>query len=729
MGWQIGITVMVLVLFVIFLLIVLYISKKFAAQSNQLKTSQQHYQSLYHYNPDMILTLDKEGKLLSANEVVESYGYKVEEIINEPFSAYVVPEMLKKTHENFKKSIKGTATNYETTIYSKDGKRIELNVTSIPIVINEKIVGAYAILKDITRFKYAQNALVEAESKYRSLVEESLIGIYIIQNGKFVYVNPQILEWFGYTYEETIGSHLINYIHPEDVTIVEENIQKRLQGGIKGVRFQYRGIRKDQNVIYMEVYGSQTIYQGRPAIIGSVIDITEQKKAEEKIKHMAYHDALTGLPNRYQLRSRFQSALMDKNMKLAAILFLDLDRFKLINDTLGHELGDQLLKKVAERLRECVGVGDCLARLGGDEFILFLPHTDQERASRAAKKVLATLNESFLLNEYEIYITPSMGISQYPCDGEDIATLIKKADLAMHQAKRLGKNNFQYYEKKSMEQSTNRLELEKDLRKALERKEFILYYQPKLSIYSGEIIGVEALIRWSHPDKGIISPTEFIPLAEETGMIIPIGEWVLRKACTEIQALNKAGFPPMVVSVNLSLRQFFQPNFTQMVGQVLSETGLPPESLELEITESMTIDTHHALMIVSELKKLGVRISLDDFGTGYSSLHYLKQFPVDKLKIDRSFIRDCLTDSNNATIVKTIIAMAHELKMEINAEGVETEEQLAFLQQNSCNEVQGYLFSKPLPIEEIKENYHDIARLANRLSVTGEQTMAHEILS
>jgi diguanylate cyclase (GGDEF)-like protein/PAS domain S-box-containing protein len=717
MGWQIGL-VEIGFISLLFILFILYIAGEFAKQSRQLKTSQQYYQSLYHYNPDMILTLDKEGRLTSANDVVESYGYKVDELLKQPFSAYVVPEMLNETFKNFKESINGTSTNYETAIFSKDGKRIELEVTSIPIIIDKKIVGTYAILKDITRFKYAQNALVEAEYKYRSLVEESLVGIYIIQNGRFVYVNPPILEWFGYTYEETIGSKLIHYIHPEDVSIVEENISKRLQGGIKGVRFQYRGIRKDQSIIYMEVYGSQTIYQGMPAIIGSVIDITEQKKAEEKIKHMAYHDALTGLPNRYQLSSTFQNALLDKNMNYAALLFLDLDRFKLINDTLGHDLGDLLLQKVSERLQECAGIENGLARLGGDEFIVFLPNSAQESASRVAEKILSRLNESFLLNEYEMYITPSIGISQYPYDGRDIATLIKKADLAMHQAKRMGKNNFQFYEKKTMEQTNNRLEMEKDLRKALERNEFILYYQPKLSIGSGEMIGVEALIRWNQPQKGIISPAEFIPLAEETGMIIQIGEWVLRTACTDIQALNKAGFPPMIVSVNLSLRQFFQPNFTQMIGQVLGETGLSPASLELEITESMTIDTHHALMIVNELKKLGVRISLDDFGTGYSSLHYLKQFPIDKLKIDRSFIRDCLTDANNATIVKTIIAMAHQLKMEINAEGVETEEQLHFLQQNFCNEVQGYLFSKPLPIEEIKQNYHEITRMANQLSAS-----------
>ncbi|MBO0959343.1 EAL domain-containing protein [Neobacillus sp. MM2021_6] len=722
MEWQFGIIELCLIGITIFLciLIVLYIYRKFSVQSKRIKTSEQYYHSLYHNNPDIILTLDVKGTLLSANQVVESYGYSVDELLQRPFVSYVVPELVKKTMKHFTKSINGEATNYETAIFSKVGDQVQLNVTSIPIINEGEIVGAYAILKDITSFKQTQEALVEAESTYRSLVEESLVGIYIIENGKFVYVNPQLLEWFGYTNEETIGSYLSDYIHPEDVSIVLDNIQKRFTDENKGMKFQYRAIKKDQSIIHLEVYGSKTIYRGKQAVIGSVIDITEQKKAEEKIKHMAYHDALTDLPNRYLFTSSFQTALSNQSMETASILFLDLDRFKLINDSLGHDLGDLLLKKVSERLKNCICPEDCLARLGGDEFIFFLPNVGHEGTTKTLNQVLTRLNEPFHLNEYEMYITPSIGISQYPHDGEDIGTLIKKADLAMNQAKRLGKNNFQYYIQKSMEQTNDVLEMEKDLRRAIERNEFRLYYQPKLDVYSGEIIGVEALIRWQHSQKGIISPGQFIPLAEETGLIISMGEWVLRTACAEMKAFQELGFPSMIVSVNLSLRQFFQPNFVQMVSQVLSETGLSPEFIELEITESMTIDTHHALMVVQELKKLGVKISLDDFGTGYSSLHYLKQFPIDKLKIDQSFIRDCVTNTNNATIVKTIIAMAHQLNMEIIAEGVETEGQLHFLQENLCPEVQGFLFCRPLPLDEIKENFYDLVNAGKQYSVSRE---------
>lgn len=728
MDGQLWLFAVILGILILLAIVGLYIRKRFAVQSERLKRSQQYYHSLYNNNPDMIITVDREGKLLSANQVVESYGYSVAELLNRSFADFVVPEQLKKTYKKFKDTFKGKAVNYETAIYSNYGKRIELNVTSVPIIIDGKVIGAYAILKDITGFKHAQKAIVEAESKYRSLVEESLVGIYIIQNGKFVYVNPQLLQWFGYTYEEVMGEYLPNFIHPDDVANVQENIRKRFTDEIKGMKFQYRAIKKDQSIIHLEVYGSKIIYQDKPAVIGSVIDITEQKKAQEKIRHMAYHDALTDLPNRNLFKAKFEEAMEKQTLDSAAILFLDLDRFKLINDTLGHDFGDLLLKKVSERLKECIRPEDCLARLGGDEFIFFLPNLNQEEASETAKIILASLNESFLLNEYEVYITPSMGISQYPQDSTEIGTLIKKADLAMNQAKRMGKNNYQFYIKKSMEQSASLLEMEKDLRKAIERKEFILHYQPKLNVYSGEIVGVEALIRWRHPEKGIIPPGQFIPLAEETGMIISIGEWVLRKACEEMKGCQELGFPPMIVSINLSLRQFFQPNFVQIVSQVLNETGLHPRFLELEMTESMTIDTHHALMIVQELKKLGVSISLDDFGTGYSSLHYLKQFPIDKLKIDQSFIRDCLTDANNATIVKTIIAMAHQFNMEINAEGVETKDQLMFLQENLCHEVQGYLFSKPVPIEEIQTNYQKLAEAGQQLSALyGHRDLTDEL--
>ncbi|WP_235714668.1 EAL domain-containing protein [Neobacillus dielmonensis] len=710
-GNNMGMTILALyvgaatVIILIIVLISSYVEGKFLRQALKLKTNEQYYQSLFYHNPDLIITFDTKGYFLGMNHVVEAYGYSETELRNRPFAPLIVPEMLETALENYYKAASGTATNYDTAFYNKFGERIEVNVTNLPIIVDGEIVGVYGIHKDITRHKQDQQALAEAELKYRSLAEDAIVGIYIMQDGRLVYANPQLASMTGYSVEELIGSDVTNYIVPEDLSVLEKNTQKILTEEMPALRYVYRIVNKDQSILQFEIHASKTLFQGKPAIIGSIIDITEQKLAQEKIKYLAFHDALTGLPNRYKFNSRFQEAMMHQEMKSAAILFLDLDRFKLINDTLGHDTGDQLLKEIADKLATCITPKDCLARIGGDEFILFMPQVDRPGVIHTAERMLAALNKPIHIKGLEMFITPSIGISLYPHDDKEVGNLIKKADLAMHQAKRMGKNNYQFYQNQSIETTNERFELEHDLRKAVEREEFVLYYQPKTNIQSGALTGMEALIRWQHPDKGIISPDQFIPLAEETGLIVPIGEWVLRTACKQLKGLLDTGFPPVLVSVNLSLRQFFQPDFIGMVKSVLAETGLSPEYVELEMTESMMIDTHHALKIVRDLKKLGVKISLDDFGTGYSSLHYLKEFPVDTIKIDQSidqsFVRDSLTNGSNATIVKTIIAMAHQLKMTVIAEGVETKEQLTFLQQHLCDSAQGYLFSKPRPLEEI----------------------------
>lgn len=707
-------------LIILMVLIASFIEGKFSAQTKHLKTNEQYYQALFDYNPDLVLTFDVEGYFLSTNKVVEEFGFTREELLNTSFLPLIVPELQDTTLEEFQKARNGIATTYETSIFNKFGDRMELNITNIPIIIDGEVTGIYGIIKNITNYKHIQNAIKEAELKYRTLVEESLTGIYIIQDNRYVYVNPQFLHLSGYAYDEVIGAKVSQFIHPEDVPLVQANIQKRITGGVKGIRYQYRAIKKDQSIIYLEVYGTRIIYQNKPAIIGSFIDITEQKIAEQKIQHIAYHDFLTELPNRYQFNLNFNKALVDQNMKNAAILFVDLDRFKVINDTFGHDIGDLLLIEVAKRLELCIHPGDSLARIGGDEFILFLPNIEYDEVSNTAQKILSSLNKVIQLNDYEMYITPSIGISLYPQDGEDSEILVKKADLALQQVKRTGKNNFQFYRNHLMEYTNDRFELENELRKAIENEEFVLYYQPKFDIQFGDVIGMEALIRWKHHDKGLISPSKFIPLAEETGMIVQIGEWVLRTACSQMKALQDNGYPPMIISVNLSLRQFFQKDLIEMVKQVLNETELSPEFLELEITESMMIDTHHALGIVTELRNLGVLISLDDFGTGYSSLHYLKKFPINKIKIDQSFIRDSLTDSNDEKIVKTIIALAHNLNMEVIAEGVESKEQLRFLQQNLCDSAQGYLFSEPIPIHEFMVKFNEFIQNVNRLGVPQE---------
>ncbi|KAA9029917.1 EAL domain-containing protein [Niallia endozanthoxylica] len=685
-----------------------------------LKTYEQYYQSLYQQSPDLILIFDLEGNLLSANNVIEAYGYTEDELVHQPFISYVVPNYREKTIKHFYQAKNGKSSNYEAAIYGKNGDCFELYVKNIPIIIDEQIVGVYGIAKDMTVFNQAQKALIEAESKYRSLAEESLVGIFIIQDERVMYVNQKFTEWLGYRYEEFIGSNVIDFVYPEDRLIIQENIRKHLQGDVPTVQNQYRALAKDQTIIHMEVLGSNTSYNGKPAIMGTVIDITARKKAEDTIEYMAYYDRLTGLPNRYRFWQILEDSLSDLRMDHLALLYVDLDQFKLIRDTMGYEIGDQLIKEVSVRLSDCIHQQGDMARYEGDEFLISLPNGYREEASDTANRVLECLAAPFYLGQYELYITPSIGISLYPTDGESAEELIKKADSAMYQVKRSGRNHYKFYSFSQKEHTYERLELEIDLRKALEQKEFQLYYQPKLHLTSGKMTGVEALIRWKHPEKGFISPGEFIPIAEEIGLIIPMGEWVLRTACIQTKAWQDAGLAPFQTSVNLSVLQLYQPNLVELVGLVLEETGLDPKYLVLEITETMMIDSDHALKVLKELKGLGVTISLDDFGTGYSSLHYLKEAPIDKIKIDQSFIRNCTIDSNDAIIVKTIIAMAHQLKLEVVAEGIEQKEQLLFLQRNLCDVAQGFMFCKPLPPEELVQKIAKIEQIIEQTGIPQE---------
>jgi diguanylate cyclase (GGDEF)-like protein len=447
--------------------------------------------------------------------------------------------------------------------------------------------------------------------------------------------------------------------------------------------------------------------------------------AEEKIHSLAYYDNLTGLPNR-----TFCLELITQAIRLAyrhkrnfATLFIDLDFFKRINDTLGHAIGDQLLQAVSERLQKYIRKSDHIARLeeddmaesvsriGGDEYIVLLNEIkDPHDAAKVANRILTDLLKPFKLNNHEVYVTASIGISVFPFDGEDSESLLRNADIAMSHAKKQGRNNFQFYSESMNTNALKRLTLENNLRKALERKEVFLHYQPKMDAKDKKIVGVEALIRWKHPELGLVSPAEFIPLAEETGLIIPIGEWVLRTACSQNKAWQKAGLEPIRISVNLSSRQFEQKNLLETISLVLFEADLDPEYLELEITESTVMkNPKYAIATLQELKATGINISIDDFGTGYSSLNYLRQLPLDSLKVDRSFVNKALTSTSDASIISAIIALAHNLNLKVVAEGVETEEQLKFLRKLQCNEVQGYLFSKPLHADEF-------VQLLNKLS-------------
>jgi diguanylate cyclase (GGDEF)-like protein len=434
-------------------------------------------------------------------------------------------------------------------------------------------------------------------------------------------------------------------------------------------------------------------------IVSTGKDITERMENEQRLHYLANHDVLTGLPNRALLVERLDHALtLMRNEHPLGVLFLDVDRFKVINDTLGHQTGDRLLRQLGKRLEHSVRRGDSVARLGGDEFAVLVEAVEAtDELANTAQKIISALEQPFVLDDHPYFITASLGISVAPTDAADAVTLLKHADIAMYRAKELGRNRYHFYSAELGNQVLRRLRLESRLREALEQQHFRLEYQPQVDVRTGRIVGFEALLRWDSPERDLVEPDQFVPILEETGLILPLGEWALETACRQVMQWTDIG-GDLRIGVNVSGRQFSDPDFVQRVDRILAGTGLAAQRLEVEITESTIMrDDPNTMRVFQELAKRGIRIAIDDFGTGYSSLSYLKRFPIDTLKIDRSFVRDVPRDSDDATIVQTILAMAGTLNLEVVAEGVETDEQFAFLSDYGCDLVQGYLFSRPLP--------------------------------
>ena len=442
-------------------------------------------------------------------------------------------------------------------------------------------------------------------------------------------------------------------------------------------------------------------------VVAILRDISERKRLETKIRFQATHDALTGLANRMLLQDRLHQAIAQaaRTSKSVWVVFIDLDRFKLINDSLGHKAGDIFLTAISERLQTIVRDSDTVARLGGDEFVLVLPEFgDHKLSANTLKRIMQVVSQAIPIGEKEFTLNCSLGVAVYPNDGNNSTQLIERADMAMYRAKETGRNNFQFFTEEMNEKLLERLMLEEAMRKAVERGEFVLYYQPQVDFRTGRVVGAEALIRWKHPELGLVPPAKFIPLAEETGLIVPIGQWVIRAACEQNMAWERAGYGALRIAVNLSARQFAQPNLALSIASTLTKAGLEPERLEIELTEGLVMtDVENAIEILRDLKALGLQLSIDDFGTGYSSLSYLKRFPIDILKIDQSFVSDIENSPDDATIVLSIISLAHNLRMRVIAEGVETQKQLEYLREHGCDEMQGYYFSRPLPAEEFGE--------------------------
>jgi diguanylate cyclase (GGDEF)-like protein/PAS domain S-box-containing protein len=548
--------------------------------------------------------------------------------------------------------------------------------------------------------KRTDDALRAAKDYAENLIDSSLDMIISVDvNRNIVEFNRAAEQVFGYTKAEVLGAPIdLLYADTSEGRQLHKNTQ---DGGFTG---EVANKKKNGDIFYSYVSASvMRDATGAPVgVMGISRDITERKRAEEIIVRQAYHDALTNLANRRLFMDRLTQALtrVQWHKRIVSVLFLDLDHFKSINDALGHSVGDLLLQAVAGRLTTCVRQGDTVARLGGDEFAIAL--ADVARTSdipKVAQKIIDTLSRPYVLEGRELFITTSIGICIYPDDAQDAETLVKNADVAMYRAKKHGRNNYQHYSPDMNAQAFERLAIETSLRHALEGEEFFLEYQPQVDIETGRIIGYEALVRWRHPDLGVMPPGKFIPLAEESGLIVAIGEWVLRSACAQNKAWQAAGFPPIRVAVNVSPRQLRHESLLGAVGRALRETGLHPNWLELELTESIMQDADEAIRLLSQLQAIGVQIAIDDFGTGYSSLNHLKRYPIHKLKIDQSFVRDVTHDPHDRAIVTAIIALAHSLNLKAIAEGVETEEQLAYLRSLKCDEAQGYFLGRPMPAQ------------------------------
>lgn len=704
------------------------------------------YKSLFDYNHDGCYVLDLNGNFTLFNdEAVAITGYSVAEALQMNFISIIHEDYLEDTVGHFKRVTLGERERFLTKIISKQGEHLYLQLTALPIIVDNEIHGVVGCAQDMTKtmeleaLLSGQNRILEMIARgdsFQSTLDHIIHFIEKFTHGAKCSImiadpegkrllhgsSPSLPQAYndavhGIPIGPDIGSCGSAAFYKRSVMVTDIGTDPlwkdyrdlALAYGLKAC-WSSPVFDDDKRVI-----GTFGIYYGKSTsprekdmeIIQKATDLTslaiQHYRAKEKINFMAYHDALTGLPNRRLFDLRVLAAVgdtkADKGEKLC-LMFLDLDRFKIVNDSLGHTMGDRLLKYVSEKLKKCVGNEALISRQGGDEFAILLEHTSKEKAKSVAERILQTMSELFVIDGTEIYVTTSVGMSFYPDDGEDVGVLLSKADVAMYQAKRQGRNNYQTYDLVLDRKALEKLQIENELRKALERNEFELHYQPIVNLCVNKVIGAEALLRWNNEKCGNVPPNQFIPIAEETGLIVQIGEWVLKTALLQLKSWREQGMDPLTISVNLSIRQFYQPNLIQMVRENLQETGVDPGCLTIEVTESMTMDVEAASFILHELKKLGVNISIDDFGTGYSSLNYLKRFPIDYLKIDRSFIQDIAKSKSDENIATTIILMAHNLGLSVIAEGVETQEQLKLLKQHKCHEAQGYYFSKPVPAEE-----------------------------
>ena len=654
--------------------------------------------------PGIFYVIDQDGHFVRWNRNLERItGYAPDEVRRaHPFDFMGIYGEQELFSERIRKAYTAGSASAEVHIRTKSGAQIPYYLTGVKIRLNGRAcISGMGI--DITERRHAEETL-----RLRDRALQASVNAIIITDldGNIEYANPAFERITGYAADEVIGRNC-SFLQGSDteqlgLATIRHSISQREESSVL-----LRNYRKNGDMFWNEIHIAPVRTPDGKAthFVGVLNDITEIKRYEEQLERQANYDPLTALANRNVLKDRIRQAIASARREgaFATVGFMDLDNFKFINDSHGHTIGDLLLKSVAERLNTCLRDQDTIARYGGDEFAFVLVgQRDEKSIATLMDRILKTIDQPFTIDGHKFFVSCSIGLSFYPRDGQDVDTLLKNADAAMYRAKERGRNNFQFYTPAMNKRVTERLAMESRLRQALADDEFTLHYQPKVELRSGRIVGVEALLRWYPSGGGVVSPSKFIPLAEETGLIVPIGEWVLNTACAHSKTLQENGLPPMRVAVNISARQFEPTTLVAMVHKALAASGLNPELLELELTESLVMQNpEEVIKVLHDLKEMGLSLAIDDFGTGYSSLSYLQRFPVDHLKIDQSFVRDIGADPNDAIIARAVISLGHNLGMSVVAEGVSSPEQLAFLRENGCDEMQGYLFSQPVPIEEL----------------------------
>ncbi|MDE5415552.1 bifunctional diguanylate cyclase/phosphodiesterase [Alkalihalobacterium chitinilyticum] len=675
-----------------------------------LRTEDGPYKKLFYTYPEALFLVDTKGNIIEINQRVSTLTeYDSIAIIGKNFKEFILSEDVSKVMDFFQLVLQGKGNEITFRIQQKSLNIKYVEVTATPIKAEGEVIGVYGVVKDITNTIELEHKVVKSEERFQHLIQYSsdVIGI-IDPNGVVLYESPACEQMLGFEAKDLIGTNAFALIHPDDLELAKDTFAQILTKPAKASKVELRIQRADGSWADTELVASN--YVDNPYIRGVVVnyrDLTEHKKSQREVEYLAYHDQLTGMYNREYFKKRLMEQV-DTARKTDAefpVFLFDLDGFKFINDTLGHHIGDQLLCEVAERLVTNIQGVEVLARIGGDEFGLLQTTMDGELdVTKLAKQVIQTFKEPFYIHDYELYITCSIGVSTYPDGGTNIHKLMKNADAAMYQAKDQGKNQYEIYTPSITNHTYRIFTLKNHLRKAIEFDEFLLHFQPRINSQTEEIVGVEALLRWYHPTFGHVPPNEFIPVAEEDGQIITIGEWVLDRACEQNKQWQVLGLPPIKMSVNFSVLQFLKRDLVEIVRATLDKHKLEPIWLEIEITESAVLENNpYILDTIMKLQGMGITIALDDFGTGYSSLSYLRKYKIDTLKIDRSFVMGIPQEAESFEITKTIISLAQALKMNIVAEGVETAEQLKALSEVDCNEIQGYFYSKPLPALQMEE--------------------------